>query len=111
MHPNMCTYSKAALEYILNSGLKNLILVNCCDSIKRLYDVLKETGNFNFLYIMDIPRKNNREAHEMMKNELYKFIHTYEVCFSKTFDETAFKKYMLIHENENEKIIVAGVKF
>lgn len=110
MHPNMCTYSKAALEYILNSGLKNLILVNCCDSIKRLYDVLKETGNFNFLYIMDIPRKNNREAHEMMKNELYKFIHTYEVCFSKTFDETAFKKYMLIHENENEKISARGIK-
>lgn len=110
MHPNMCTYSKAALEYILNTDVKSLVLVNCCDSIRRLYDVLKETGKFKFLYIMDVPRKNDGAANEMMKSELYKFVHAYEDCFGVTFDQGEFRKYMCAQKNENEEIMGEGIK-
>ncbi len=34
--------------------VKEVVLVNCCDTIRRTYDILKEFGKLDFLYLLDI---------------------------------------------------------
>lgn len=102
MHPNMCAYSKAALEEILGSDVDELILINCCDSIKRLYDVLKSSGKIKFLYLMDLPRKNNVQSVEIFKEEICKFICTYEEYSGSKFDKSGFEKYICSFDNKQE---------
>lgn len=106
MHPNMCTYSKAALEEILSSGINELILVNCCDSIKRLYDVLKAERKIKFLYLMDLPRKNSIQSIEIFKDEIIKFINAYTAYTGNEFDKDKFEKYMnSLNYNKKDKNI------
>lgn len=90
MHPNICTYAKAVLEECINSGVRNVVLVNCCDSIKRLYDVLVQRCDFDFVYIIDVPRKKSRAAELIMKKEILKFIHAMEDFKGKKFDVDKF---------------------
>jgi predicted CoA-substrate-specific enzyme activase len=90
MHPNICTYAKAVLEECIDSELRNLVLVNCCDSIKRLYDVAKDSAEFKYVYLIDVPRKRNRASDLMMKNEILKFIRSMEEFTGKKFDGDRF---------------------
>ena len=45
-HVNMCSYMKGALEQILEQNIGEIVLVNCCDSIRRLNDILKDKADF-----------------------------------------------------------------
>ncbi len=42
MHPNICSFAKGVLEEVMSSDYEGVILTTCCDSIRRLYDVLRE---------------------------------------------------------------------
>mgnify|MGYP000849548616 CR=1 FL=1 len=90
MHPNICTYAKAVLEQCYKTGIKNIVLVNCCDSIKRLYDVLKNDDDFKFVHMIDVPRKKNKASDLIMKREMLGFINAMEEFTSKKFDEDKF---------------------
>ena len=52
-HQNLCGFGRALLEDCLLNGTGELVLVNCCDSIRRVYDILKEKGDSPFLYLLD----------------------------------------------------------
>ena len=41
MHANICSYTKAVLEDVMENDYEGVILTTCCDSIRRLYDTLK----------------------------------------------------------------------
>ena len=56
MHPNICSFAKGILEEVLAGGYEGVILTTCCDSIRRLYDVLKEQLPDRFIYMLDTPR-------------------------------------------------------
>ncbi|MDF2881727.1 MAG: R-2-hydroxyglutaryl-CoA dehydratase subunit/R-2-hydroxyglutaryl-CoA dehydratase activase, partial [Clostridiaceae bacterium] len=90
MHPNICTYAKAVLEECYRTGIYNVVLVNCCDSIKRLYDVLKNDPNFKFVHLIDVPRKKNKASDLLMKREILKFISSMEEFTEEKFDEDKF---------------------
>ena len=49
-HPNVCGYGKAVLEEVLEKGIDSLLLVDCCDVCRRIYDVLLDRGNMKFLF-------------------------------------------------------------
>ena len=55
-HQNLCGFGRALLEDCLRNGTGELVLVNCCDSIRRVYDVLQQRGDSPFLYLLDLPR-------------------------------------------------------
>ena len=56
MHPNICSFAKGVLEEVMSADYEGLILTTCCDSIRRLYDVLKEEFPDKFIYMLDTPR-------------------------------------------------------
>ena len=43
-HPNICGFGKAVLEAVLAGKVKELVLVNCCDTIRSVYDILEDSG-------------------------------------------------------------------
>ena len=77
MHPNMCSYSKAVLEEAISEKYEGIILVTCCDSIKRLYDVLKEKCPDKFIYLLDLQRKNAPTSIKLYKEEISKLIKSF----------------------------------
>ena len=42
MHPNICSFAKGVLEDVLANDYEGVILTTWCDSIRRLYDVLRD---------------------------------------------------------------------
>lgn len=92
LHPNMCSYSKAVLEEILLNNIEEVVLTTCCDSVKRLYDVLKTQPQIKFIHIIDVPRKINPLSTKIFKNQLKDFIYAYENYSGKKFDIDILKE-------------------
>ena len=53
-HPNICGFGKALLEAVMSGKVKELVLVNCCDTIRSVYDILEDSGKLDFLYMIDM---------------------------------------------------------
>jgi predicted CoA-substrate-specific enzyme activase len=59
-HPNLCGYGKSVLE---SAGeLPALILTDCCDVMRRVYDVLQSRGGPKFLYFLPLPHRSGTAA-------------------------------------------------
>ena len=56
MHPNVCSYAKGVLETFASANFEGIVLTNCCDSIRRLYDILKAEYPDKFICLLDLPR-------------------------------------------------------
>ena len=69
-HPNLCGYGKAVLEEVIGKGIKRLLLVDCCDVCRRIYDVLRERGGMEFLFLMSLPHKNGHAECALLEWEL-----------------------------------------
>ena len=54
-HANLCGYAKAVLEQVEQSGIRALVLTNCCDAMLRVYDVLAASGKMEFLQLLPVP--------------------------------------------------------
>ena len=58
-HANLCGFGKSVIQAVLEGKVDQLILVNCCDSMRRVYDIVKSTGKCKFLYLLDLPHEDN----------------------------------------------------
>ena len=58
-HNHFCCHAKAVLEECRRDGVRELVLVNCCDSIRRCYDVLRAQGGLDFLFLLDLPHHDD----------------------------------------------------
>jgi predicted CoA-substrate-specific enzyme activase len=112
-HPNMCSFMKGTLEDILQKNIDEVVLVNCCDSIRRLAEILK--NKVKFLHVIDLPRKINESACNLFYAELLEFIRAYEEYKGKKFDQDRFKNILKEHKakiyDSNECIAVLGARF
>lgn len=59
MHPNMCSFSKAVLEEFEKQDYEGMVFTSCCDSSRRLYDILCQQFPDKFFFCLDLPRKIN----------------------------------------------------
>ena len=55
-HANLCGFGKSVIQAVLEGKVEQLVLVNCCDSMRRVYDIVESTGKCKFLYMLDLPR-------------------------------------------------------
>lgn len=111
-HPNMCSFMKAVLEEISKNNIDKLVLVNCCDSMETLYDILKD--KLKFLYIIDLPTKVNSSSTKLFYNEIINLIKAYEDYSKKKFDNDKFIELLKNHKEkslpENGFIAVLGAR-
>ena len=89
-HPNICGFGKSLLEACMEGKVHELVLVNCCDTIRSAYDILKESGKLDFLFMLDILHSGDACSRERTKGELLRLCDAYGSYKGTTFDATKF---------------------
>ena len=87
MHPNICSFAKGVLEDVLANDYEGVILTTCCDSIRRLYDVLREELPGRFVYMLDTPRTTKEAGVALYETRIRNMIKAYEEFSGKSFNE------------------------
>ena len=106
MHPNICSFAKGVLEDVMAGGYEGVILTTCCDSIRRLYDVLKQELPDRFIYILDTPRITKDAGITLYEGRIRKMIEAYEAFSGKTFEEE--KLADILRKKKKEQSISLG---
>jgi hypothetical protein len=115
--PNLCGYAKATLQDISGGEYGEVIFTDCCDALKRVYDVLKsDSANAEPLYpagetprtcgasandnsavlpstepfIIGLPRANDKAAVRAYADNIMEFIKRYGEHSGKSFDVKVF---------------------
>ncbi len=91
-HPNICGFGKAVIEQVMSGQVKELVLVNCCDTIRSVYDILAESGKLDFLYMLDMLRSTGECSRERTVAQLHGLAKAYSEYRGTTFDREAFFK-------------------
>ena len=99
MHPNICSFAKGVLEDVVSKDYEGVILTTCCDSIRRLYDVLKAEFPDRFIYMLDTPRTTKEMGVALYLSRIKNMIKAYEEFSGKSFDEDAFLNHLNSVEN------------
>ena len=88
-HNHFCCHAKAVLEESRAGGLDGLALVNCCDSLRRAYDVTGDGPGFRFL--LDLPHHDDGCARKLLRGELARLAAAYGAFTGRNFDPAAFR--------------------
>ena len=91
-HPNICGFGKSLLEACMEGKVKELVLVNCCDTIRSAYDVLLEYGKLDFLFLLDIMHSGGICSREHAQHELRRLAEAYGAYKGTSFDATRFRE-------------------
>ncbi len=86
LHPNVCGFGKSIVEAVLAGKVKELVLVNCCDMIRTVYEVLRDMNICDFLYFCDLPHDHGDCAVRLYAEEIQKMAEAY--C---TYKGTSFR--------------------
>ena len=90
-HPNICGFGKALIEAVMNGEVKELVLVNCCDTIRSVCDVLEESEKLDFLYMLDMLHSEGECSRERIVMQLKGLAEAYGAYRGTSFDEQAFR--------------------
>ena len=55
-HANLCCHAKAVLQQ--GCRVDELLLTDCCDSIRRVHDALEGRGSHRYLRLLDLPHQD-----------------------------------------------------
>lgn len=94
MHPNICSFAKGVLEEALSGQYDAIILTTCCDSIRRVYDVLKAKLPDTFVYMLDTPRITKEAGVRLYEKRIRDMISAYSAHSGKTFDEKKLEEFI-----------------
>ncbi len=87
MHPNICSFAKAVLEDVMTNDYEGILLTTCCDSTRRLYDVLHAHFPDKFIYLLDVPRKVTEFAVGLYRERMEEMVAAYETFSGRTLDK------------------------
>lgn len=91
VHRNLCSFSRACIETMLATEDSAIVLTDCCDSIRRSCDILREQGKQ--VFFLQLPRANTPCARKLYRDELLRFIIDYAKFSGKKFFMEKFKSF------------------
>ena len=95
-HPNLCSFAKAVIEEVHDRRITKLIMTDCCDAMRRTFDVLSESGQMEFVFLLGLPHKNGEAEMKLFEGELERLKTEYEAYSGIPFDVhkamTAYEK-------------------
>ena len=110
-HANLCGFGKSVIQAVLEGKADQLVLVNCCDSMRRVYDIVASTGKCKFLYMLDLPHEDNECEKVKFAGAIHRLKDAYEACSGQQFDKELFLQSFAESEKEREPYIgVLGVR-
>ncbi len=89
-HANLCGFGKSLLESALAGEIPELVLVNCCDVMRRAYDVLNTQSCCRFLYLLDLPHTDGPCQIERFARSLTALQKAYAQYSGRPFNTPAF---------------------
>ena len=108
MHPNICSFAKGVLEEVMSGEYEGIILTTCCDSIRRLYDVLKGEFPDKFIYMLDTPRIIKEAGIRLYDQRIRDMIREYEKFSGKIFSGKEFSAYLKTKQEEQQLSVKNG---
>lgn len=87
-HANLCSHAKALLE--LGASAQELVLTDCCDAVRRVWDVLEARGEQRFLHMLDLPHEESACSRERFKKALLRLGEAYGAYRGTEFSRRAF---------------------
>lgn len=110
-HANLCGFGKSVIQAVLEGKADQLVLVNCCDSMRRVYDIVASTGKCKFLYMLDLPHEDNECEKVKFAGAIRRLKKAYEAYSGQQFDKELFLRSFAESEKEREPYIgVLGVR-
>ncbi len=107
----ICGFGKAVIEEVVGRGIRELVLVDCCDTIRSVADVLgagvaagigaagrSETDDMaggygmDFVFEMAMPRCDGECARRLLSEELERLAREYGEFSGREFDEELFRR-------------------
>lgn len=89
MHPNICSYAKSVLEAFDPAHCEGIVFTTCCDSIRRLCDVMRAEYPDHFFYLLDIPRIINPFTEKMTAERMLDLAKAYTRWKKQAWDPEA----------------------
>ena len=90
-HNHFCCHAKAVLEESRREALEGLVLVNCCDSLRRAHDAAGAEGGVPFRFLVDLPHHDDGCARARLRAELERLAEAYGAFSGRSFDPAAFR--------------------
>lgn len=92
LHPNLCSYVKGVYELCAKKVkedpfFEGVVFTSCCDSVKRLYDVLSRKFPDKFWSLLDLPRMGNEFAGTLYASRIRSCLSDYEAYSGHIFEE------------------------
>ena len=110
-HANLCGFGKSVIQAVLEGKADQLVLVNCCDSMRRVYDIVASTGKCKFLYMLDLPHEDTECEKVKFAGAIHRLKDAYEAYSGQQFDKELFLRSFAESEKEREPYIgVLGVR-
>ena len=110
-HANLCGFGKSVIQAVLEGKADKLVLVNCCDSMRRVYDIVASTGKCKFLYMLDLPHEDNECEKVKFAGAVRRLKEAYEAYSRQQFDKERFIRSFTESEKERKPYIgVLGVR-
>ena len=110
-HANLCGFGKSVIQAVLEGKADQLVLVNCCDSMRRVYDIVASTDKCKFLYMLDLPHEDNECEKVKFAGAVRRLKEAYEAYSGQQFDKDRFIRSFTESEKERKPYIgVLGVR-
>mgnify|MGYP005869673723 CR=1 FL=1 len=104
-HANLCGFGKSVIQAVLEGKVEELVLVNCCDSMRRVYDIIENTKKCKFLYMLDLPHEDNECENIKFAQSILRLKNAYERYSNRTFDRELFIKSFANPQSERKPYI------
>lgn len=85
-HPNLCGYGKGLIERMSAPDVHEVVLVTCCDVVRRVYDVLAAEGGLDFLYLLDLPHRRGEREERLLRARLADLARRYAAYSGRSFE-------------------------
>lgn len=89
-HINLCGFGKSVLQAVCDGRAEELVLVNCCDVMRRVYDIAQKSGKCRFLFLLDLPHETYGCSRTVFLRQILLLKDAYARYCGKTFDEQRF---------------------
>lgn len=110
-HPNLCGFGKALIEAVMTGEVKELVLVNCCDTIRSVYDILEDSGKLDFLYLVDILHSDGTCSRARTAVQLKGLARAYGAYKGTAFNEEKFRAaFVRPHQLHEPYLTVLGAR-
>ena len=86
----ICGFGKALLDACLSGQIHELVLTSCCDTIRSVADVLRAEGTLDFLYLLDVPHREDDCSVNRFAGELRRLTDAYAAYSGRTFSRERF---------------------